>query len=518
MKVNAKSASSRILHNSFWYGLETLIETIVFLGTSIAVARYLGPEKLGYFSYINFFVTVVTRTGGTGLANATRKYMSEYLALDQPGAARAVYHLAYKYQLLSALAMTVLGCAAVLLFGDPALRVMSLLLVASILPGVMSWVPANANQAFEDVSKNTFSAFCYIFTYTACILLTLYFRWGLVGVAAALLVGRTVEVVLRTIPLHRRLELLPLEPLNDVVVARIRRFCLQALMIQLLMSVVWDRSEMVFLRAFSSLQQIAFYSISFTLANNLLVVPRTFSGAAGVTLMVEASREPARVGSIVGNAARFLLLVVLPVNLGMAAITRQVIGLAYGQKYASAVPVLIVAAVLSIPRAFQEIAETLVRAADRQARLLVWLVITGLVNIGLDFWLIPRYGAVGAAWGNGLSQAFGIIGVWELGRRYFKYKFPIVSAVRFTVAAGVMAAATWKVANTVSGMAGVALAVLTAVPVYFVAVKLSGALEPADRMRLFSIGNRLPGPLRSLFRAAISFATPAPVLEEVPQA
>ena len=94
MSSRSTTATGKILNNSFWYGLETIIETVAFFGTSVAVARYLGPSKLGYFSYINFFVTIVTRTSGTGLASSTRKYMSEYLGLDQPGTARAVYHLA----------------------------------------------------------------------------------------------------------------------------------------------------------------------------------------------------------------------------------------------------------------------------------------------------------------------------------------------------------------------------------------------------------------------------------------
>src|ERR1700728_4475499 len=79
MASQKKTVSGKILHNSFWFGLETILETAIFLGTSVAVARYLGPQKMGYFVYINFFVTTVTRTSGTGLASATRKYMSEFL-------------------------------------------------------------------------------------------------------------------------------------------------------------------------------------------------------------------------------------------------------------------------------------------------------------------------------------------------------------------------------------------------------------------------------------------------------
>ncbi len=509
MASPAKSISSRILHNSFWYGLETLLETVVFLGTSVAVARYLGPQKLGYYSYINFFVMIVTRTSGTGLANATRKYMSEFLALDQPGTARAVYNLAYRYQLLGAVAITLLGLAAVLLFGDPAFRTMSILLIAAIIPGVMSWVPANANQAFEDVSKNTLSAFCYLFSYLVVILLTLYFHWDLPGIASALLIGRSVEVIIRTIPLHARLRTMPLSALDQHVRDRIRRFCLESMGLQILMSVVWDRSEMLFLRAFCGLEQIAFYSVSFGLANNLLVFPRTFGAATGITLMVEAGRDRERVDRIVQNSCRYLLLVALPVHLGAAAITREAIGLAYGVKYAGAVPVLIVAAILSIPRAFQEIPEVLMRTADRQKQLLIWFSITGVVNLALDWLLIPRYAAVGAAWGNGLAQIFGMVAIWYQAKRFYTFRFPAGTAVRLAGASGGMAFLAYLVARAMPAAFGVPVAVLTAALSYLVLVRVMRGLYASDRERLAPLSRRLPGALRTMVAWAIAVAVPA---------
>ncbi len=509
MALKANSVAGRILHNSFWYGLESIIETVIFMGTSIAVGRYFGPEKLGHFTYINFFVTVVTRTSGTGLANATRKYMSEFLAVDRPGVARSVYYMAYKYQLIGTLLITVLGLAAVYLFGDPTYRLMSVLLILSILPGVMSWVPANANQAFEDVSQNTFSAFCYIFTYTTMIILTLTLGWGLAGIAAALLVGRTVEVILRTIPLHRRLSRMPIEPLDATIVARIRKFCLEAIGVQILMSVVWDRSEMIFLGRYSTYDQIGFYSVSVTLANNLLVFPRIFTSATGITLMVESGREPGRVDGIVRNAARYLLLVVFPIHLGAAAITKSVIGVTYGAKYAGAVPALVIATILAIPRAFQEIPEVLMRAADKQKQLLIWLSITGVVNMGLDWALIPRYGAVGAAWGNGLGQAFGIVAIWIQARRFYDFGFPVSTALRFCASGLIMGGAAWWVGHTIPGILGIVAAILTAIPTYVVFVKLFQGLQASDRERLAPIGNRLPGAIGKAYRAAIQFATPA---------
>jgi hypothetical protein len=193
-------------------------------------------------------VGVLTNTGGSGLAFATGKFMSQFVATDQLGLARAVYNFTYKYQLLGAVVATVGGVSGVWFFGDKHFRVMACILVLSIVPGAMSWVPAQANLAFEQLSKNAQSAFGYIFAYSAVILLTLYFHWDLVGIASASLVGRIVEVVLRTIPLHAKLRGLPLEPLPIEIAKLVRRFCFQAMGIQFLMAVVWNRSELIFLR------------------------------------------------------------------------------------------------------------------------------------------------------------------------------------------------------------------------------------------------------------------------------
>ena len=489
-------------------GLEAAIETLVFLVSSIAVARYLGPAKLGYFSYINFFVSVVTRTSGSGLASVTRKYMSEFLALDQPGTARAVYNLAYRYQLLGAFAITALGLGAVALFGDPAFRLMSCILILAIVPGAMSGVLAQANSAFEDVSKNTLSAIGFLVAYGTIIALTIVFHWDLVGIASALLIGRMVEFVLRMVPLHRQLRRLPLDPLNEELTSRIRRFCIDAFGIQLLMVVVWDRSEMVFLRAFSTVEQIAFYSVSFGLASNLLALSRTFASGTGVSLMTEAVRDPKRVESIAGNASRYLLLMVFPVHLGAAAITSEAVRFAYGAKYLSAIPVLIVASLLAIPRGFLEIPEILLRAADRQKRLLLWMTITGVVNIALDVLLIPRYAAVGAAWANGLAQSFGIFALWHQSRRFYQFSFPVAVAVRLGLASTLMAGLAWFLGRSIPGLPGLVAAVGVAIPAYVVLVKVFNGLNASDRLRLAPIGRKLPGPFRSAYMAAIEFATP----------
>ncbi len=509
MASERRSASSRILHNSLWYGLETVIEAVVFLTASVAVARYLGPQKLGYYSYINFFVSVVTRTSGDGLASATRKFMSEFLGTGDIGQARAVYDFAYRYQLVGSIAITGMGLLGVVFFGTPSYKLMASILVISIIPGIMSWVPAQANIAFEDASKNTLSAFGYLASYAVVITLTIIFRWDLIGVASAMFVGRTVEVVLRTRSLHSRLRALPLGALDRPTSKRIRDYCLQSIGIQLLTTIVWDRSEMIFLKMYSSLQQIAFYSISFSLANNLLSIPRTFAGAAGMTLMVESSRDRARANSIVRNTLRYTLFMVIPLHLGALAVTGRAIALAYGVKYIGAIPVMMIAAALSMPRASEELPGVLLRAADKQKQIIYLLTATGILNIALDAAFIPRHGAIGAAFANGLAQAFGVVVIWFAAWKIYRFHFPWFAAFKVLAAAAPMSALAYLIVRDVSGLPGLVLAIVAAVASYVFLVRLFHALEGTDKHRFLLIGNRLPRSMRRGFAAFIAFAVPA---------
>lgn len=511
MSQSASTSSQTILRNSIWYGLETVIELLVFTSSSIAVARYLGPDKLGHFTYINFFVSILTRTAGQGVTSATRKYMTEFLVQGRPGVARAVYHLAAKYQLFTALAISTVSILLVALFGEHSYRLMASILLASIVPGLMSWVPAQANTAFQDLRPNTISAFGYLISYAVIITLTIVFRWDLVGVASATLVGRTVEVLLRIGPVHRRLREMPVEALDPELVARIRRFSWQGIWLQLLTTVVWDRSELIFLRYFSTYEQTAFYSVSFTFTNSVLTAARVFATTSSITLMAEASRSYEKVRSLTAGSCRFLLLLTVPVSLGGAAVTYAGIHLTYGGRYLPAVPVLITAVLLGIPRAFQVLPETLLRAADMQKTILTWYSITGIVNILADWYFITRYAAVGAAWGNGLAQAFGVVAIWLAADRVFQLRFPWLSAVRIGAASLAMAALPYFLSHRFPGWLGLGAAILSGLVTYPLMLRIFRAVGPEDRGHLETISRRLPAALGPSLDRLIGFITPSSV-------
>ncbi len=67
------------------------------------------------------------------------------------------------------------------------------------------------------------------------------------------------------------------------------------------------------------------------------------------------------------------------------------------------------------------------------------LLVTAAVNLALDWALIRHHGAVGAAIANGCAQAFGILALWWQTRRLYTFHFPFEQAFRLFAAGLLMA-------------------------------------------------------------------------------
>jgi O-antigen/teichoic acid export membrane protein len=170
--------------------------------------------------------------------------------------------------------------------------------------------------------------------------------------------------------------------------------------------------------------------------------------------------------------------------------------------------VLIIASILAIPRAFQDIPDTLLRSFDRQNLLLKWMIVTGVVNLALDVALIPHYGAVGAAWSNGIAQTFGIVVLWIQARRICVFGWPTKAMTRLLAAAILMASVAYAISKSSPGVGGMVVALAVATPMYVLLLRLFRGLAGADLPRLSLVANGLPPGVRRPYLATLGFIIP----------
>jgi len=497
-----------VLQNSIWYGVETALDIAVSAGASIAVARVMGPERLGRFLYLVFLTNVAGRVGGAGIATAVRKYMAEYLARGESGRARIVFEAGLRLQTAVAALVVAAGCAAARLFGDPDYRPVAYILVIACAPGLLTLIPAQAHVASEDLRRNVPSAIAGQLAYAAGVALSLALGWGLAGLAAAQLARRSTEAGIRISTALAWVRRLPRVPCPKALWRPLLRFSGQSLAVTIITIVVWDRSEVLFLKQFCNLEQLAFYSLAFTVIERSLLVPTVLGTAFGAKIMAAYTREPGELGAMISDAARRTAVIAVPLECGLAALSGPLMQIAYGKLYAGAVPALAISALLAIPKAFQWLPVTVLQAADRQQRMLKWLLVAAAANLGLDAALIRFYGAAGAAAANGLAQAFATGGLWLLAAKFCGGARPLVAVSRAAVSAAVMGVPVILIALALPPIAAVAAGVPTGIFVYVAMLRLTRALNASDAAALSVVSRRLPAPARFAARKAARLLFP----------
>ena len=199
-KAAHRSLAGIVSRNSFWYSIELFFEIVVGFSTSIAMARLIGPTALGYFNLVMWLINMSGVFGNLGVPLAARKFMAEFMGRGQLGLARAVYERAQRIQMMTAGVITVAGLGVVVVAVDPDYRLMSMFMMLSLFPNMVLAVPSQANLAREDTRANVWGSLVGQSLYVVFVVASLLTGWDLLGVAIGIFVYRTVEMLVRLLP------------------------------------------------------------------------------------------------------------------------------------------------------------------------------------------------------------------------------------------------------------------------------------------------------------------------------
>ena len=491
------SNTRTIARNSGWFGTETIVSAVVLLVSSIAINRYLGPEKNGYIIYVNYIATLVSSLGGFGIPATTRKYMAEFIGMGDMGTARYIFFRTLILQ--TGLATLATGGFLYWVLGDanPDYKLAAALLVLSIWPSMVNSIPAQANMATEDLSTNLPASVVSIFIYLIAIAATVVFRWGVVGVGAATLLMRTVDLVVRFFPTLKRVlawETTHAHPLG--LRKRMMAFAWPSVATMAVAMIVWGRSEVLLLKHLcADIRQVTFYSLAFTMADQLLLAATIFGTAAGATIFVQYGRDKSRLPAIAASTFRYLALITIPLHFIAASLAVPALLLLYGGRFQDAAMVVTMAPLLCIFKAFITPAQSLLQCSERQRFVIGATVLAGVVDWGVAWWLIPAHGAVGACIGNGAAQATAVLMMWAVAIYLFKVKLPWMQVAKIAFVSALASFAAHEIALRLAPLWGILCGGTASLVVLFGLFYLMRVLEPEDRARFNILTAMLPKPI-----------------------
>jgi O-antigen/teichoic acid export membrane protein len=491
------SNTKTIARNTGWFGVESAIDALLTVVTSIAIARILGPTKQGHLVYVTWVASVVSGLGALGLPMTTRKYMAEFLGKGDAGTARYIYINTFFLQTAFATIATLGLVTWVMMTAEPEYRIASLLIVLSIWPSMVNLISSQANVAAEDMSKNLPASAIATLTYSLLIGGTVLFHWGVIGVGAAAFAMRSVDFVIRVIPTMGRILKWSSEHHQPADLRqRMIKFAWQSLAILALELVVWQRSEFVLLKHLSGdIRQIAFYSVAFSMADRLLITASIFGSSAGATIFAQYGRDKSRLPDITASAFRYLALSTIPIHFIAAALAGPALLLLYGQQYVGAYAVITIAPLFCMPKAFLVPIRSLLQSHEHQELVIGSTIVASLFDLGTAALLIPKFGAVGACIGSGVGEITCVGGMWMLGILRFDVRLPwkLISKVVFISATASLSA--HYIAIMFSPLLGIILGGLAAGAIMLGLFYALRVLQPEDGTRLNMIVGSLPKPV-----------------------
>jgi O-antigen/teichoic acid export membrane protein len=183
----------------------------------------------------------------------------------------------------------------------------------------------------------------------------------------------------------------------------------------------------------------------------------------------------------------------------------------YGAKYSAAAPALVIAACLGIPKAFLLPVQSSLSSWERQDLIIRWGLISGALNVALDFALIPKYGAIGAAIANGATQTFSALALWIVAVRLLKVRVPILPLVKIGLVSGSMAIAVHFATLMFPAIPATILAIMIGAAVYLILLRAIRALNSGDYGRMLHLKSHAPSSMGRIFEAGLHWMIPTPV-------
>jgi O-antigen/teichoic acid export membrane protein len=431
--VNVKAS---LVRNTLWHGLVTLVGLGSGLVTSVLLARGLGPERMGDFSYVTWAWAALEAVATLGLAVATARYTADRIARgDVPGAWGFARHFLTRQLLATSL---VVAGALLLVHGlAPAhLRVPLVIVTVALVPVTVESIHTHALYGAQRYDVTARLSTLKMSLQIAVVAAVLALGGGLTAVFAGFAVTLVVSCALVR-RAARRVYGSPAGAVPAGARGEMRRYLVAVSTVAVLDAIVWDRSEVFFLGLWGDARDIAFYSLAFGLATRAMIVPEIAAGALlPAFAALHGGGQRADFEDVYRAALRYVALAGALVTALVAALAPGIVVLLYGEPYRPAAGLLTALVAVALVSALRQVAwAALPAVGDRRSAVAATLV-GAVVNLALAAWLIRAHGTAGAVVANAAGQLIATTWVFVAMARRHGVRVPAWDLGRIAAAAG----------------------------------------------------------------------------------
>lgn len=480
-----------------------------FVGNAVT-ARLLGPEKLGVFAYVVWCVTVAAAIATLGIDLVQQRFIANLRAEGRNDEADGLIGATTRTSMVAAVVVGSLLFAYLYWPGKGALGGLSAtardVLVAVALLWFICWKMGDL-YLFYLRGEQRFGELARLSTVSALMkVATMALGAWLFGIPGAL----AGYIAANILPASRAPGLLRKKPSVGPALRReVIRFALGSWVAGVIGGLVFGRTQVVFLEHYTGLGAVGLFTAAVTVAEMAVQLPPLllsallprFSEQHGLRALDHMHR-------LYRTTTALIAMVIVPLCLGLAAIAPVLVPVLFGADFGGAVPV---AAVLLVAAAVSSLGVTtlyLLYSAGKTGLLVLSNGIGLAGTVALGFWLVPRYGLMGAAWSRGVVQvAVVLIETWYVTKRLnFTPPYRVLGAI--TLAAVAQGTVAYLVSIEMGGALSLVVSIPAAIVVYLVALRSLSVLSMVDPALMKRLIEHVPQRFRPLMYRMLKLPSP----------
>jgi O-antigen/teichoic acid export membrane protein len=496
------SVATTIAKNSLFQFITSALSTSALFIVGIVLARYLGAEQYGVYSFMMWFLSLAMLVADMGVGEMTKRFIAEGTGQRDLRATRGIIQLALiirgSVSLLVTVLIVALSVPLASAFHMTGNQVYFMLVGATVLPDMLVWTLINVFAGFQKYEYSTWLELVVSPFRVALVIVLMVLGFGvkeILGMYAAVYVAGLFAGLLlarRVVPLRDLLSrsLLETKKRRDAL-----RYSLAAMGILGVDYFLWANAEVMFLGLYRPVTEVGFYNVAYKIPTVLVsLIPFVFGQVLLPTVAEQFGKgDMDKIRKIFLTASRFLMLVSFPLATVSIALAAPSIHLLFGAEYE---PAIILMQVLAVPFAMRGLSyavSSVIYGIKEPSYLVKIGAILVLVSVGLCLWLIPRYGAMGAVIALSIPRTISLPIYVVFVCKRIQAPWPTGDTLRTASAAMCAGLAAFAVQHYVnSNLLALCVGVAVAVVVYATAVLALRVVRSGDLDTLKQVEQRLP--------------------------
>ena len=389
-----------ILKNTFWVGASTTLIKVFRAGFIIYTARLLGTEQYGIFTYAMSVAAIFAVISDMGISNILVRELSK-----NKDRVKEYFSTALIIKIGFLLAMTILIIMITPLFSrfhasTVLMPIIAFSIVFDSLRNFLYTIPRAQNRMQIESTVNIINEiFCIV------LIIVVFLRNpSPESLAYSLMIGNAIGFVVALVSVWQYIRGIQKYFVRELVVPLIKLTFPFAILS--VFGIFMTNIDSVVIGMFNNEHVLGLYGAAQRPFNILYIIP----GFLSISLLPLISRfikegNTSIVNRIIHNASVASMTIALPLVLGGIIVATPLISVIFGGAYIEAVPtfqILLLTLLFVFPGTI--FAEVLL--AENKQRIFIFTGIAGAVlNVGLNFLLIPPYGIVGSAIATVVAQA-----------------------------------------------------------------------------------------------------------------